>query len=47
MPDFAYQPLFELELFRRVLGPGVEVVREDHILTGARRCSYRVRKNAG
>ena len=36
----------ELELFRRVLGPGVEVVREDHILTGARRCSYRVRKKA-
>ena len=36
----------ELELFRGVLGPGVEVERVDHILTGARRCSYRVRKAA-
>ncbi len=34
----------ELELFRGVLGPGVEVERIDHILTGARRCSYRVRR---
>jgi predicted ArsR family transcriptional regulator len=34
----------ELELFREVLGPGVEVERIDHILTGARRCSYRVRR---
>ena len=29
----------ELELFQRVLGPGVTVVREDHILAGARRCA--------
>ena len=34
----------ELELFRAVLGPGIEVERVDHILTGARRCSYSVRK---
>jgi len=34
----------ELALFREVLGPGVEVERIDHILTGARRCSYRVRR---
>ncbi len=33
----------ELEVFQRVLGPDVTVVREDHILTGARRCAYRVR----
>ena len=34
----------EIELFRQVLGPGVEVERIDHILTGARRCSYRVQR---
>jgi len=34
----------ELDLFRAVLGPGVEVERTDHILAGARRCSYRVRR---
>lgn len=32
----------ELELFRAVLGPQVTVERIDHILAGARRCSYRV-----
>jgi predicted ArsR family transcriptional regulator len=32
----------ELEVFQRVLGPHVTVVREDHILAGARRCAYRV-----
>ncbi len=32
----------ELEVFRRVLGPDVEVDRTDHILSGARRCAYRV-----
>ena len=32
----------ELELFRATLGRGVDVVREDHILKGARRCAYRV-----
>lgn len=32
----------ELELFRKVLGDGVQVDREEHILAGARRCAYRV-----
>ncbi len=30
----------ELELFRAVLGPQVEVERTDHILAGASRCAY-------
>jgi predicted ArsR family transcriptional regulator len=32
----------ELDLFRSVLGPGVEVEREEHIVSGDRRCAYRV-----
>jgi predicted ArsR family transcriptional regulator len=32
----------ELEVFRDVLGPEVEVERVEHILAGARRCAYRV-----
>jgi predicted ArsR family transcriptional regulator len=32
----------ELEVFRRVLGPGTVVVRIEHQLEGARRCSYLV-----
>ena len=32
----------ELWLFRRVLGPDVQVERRDHILSGARRCTYRI-----
>ena len=32
----------ELILFQAVLGPGVQVERLEHILTGARRCSYRI-----
>ena len=32
----------ELILFRAVLGPKVSVERLEHILTGARRCSYRI-----
>jgi predicted ArsR family transcriptional regulator len=32
----------ELDLFRRVLGPGVRVTRTEHLLAGARRCAYRV-----
>lgn len=32
----------ELDLFRQVLGEGVRVEREEHILLGARRCAYRV-----
>jgi predicted ArsR family transcriptional regulator len=32
----------ELELFRDLLGPGVEVERTEHLLAGGRRCAYRV-----
>ncbi|MBV8501717.1 MAG: transcriptional regulator [Paucibacter sp.] len=32
----------ELELFRTVLGPGVEVQRTEHLPAGARRCVYRI-----
>ena len=34
----------ELEVFRHVLGPDVAVERGDHILAGARRCAYRIRR---
>ena len=34
----------ELALFRELLGPGTEVERTDHILAGARRCAYRIRR---
>jgi predicted ArsR family transcriptional regulator len=37
----------ELELFRSVLGPGVGVEREEHIVSGDRRCAYRVTPGAG
>lgn len=36
----------ELALFRLVLGEGVSVEREDHLLAGARRCAYRIRRSA-
>ncbi len=32
----------ELNLFRTVLGEGASVERESHIVSGARRCSYRI-----
>jgi predicted ArsR family transcriptional regulator len=32
----------ELDVFRRLVGPGWQVVREDHLLSGARRCAYRI-----
>lgn len=32
----------ELQVFRDLLGSGWDVEREDHLLTGARRCSYRI-----
>ena len=32
----------ELELFRGVLGPGVSVEREQHLLSGDARCAYRI-----
>jgi len=34
----------ELAIFRAVLGTDVTVERIDHILAGARRCAYRIRK---
>jgi predicted ArsR family transcriptional regulator len=34
----------ELDLFRTVLGPGVTIERTEHIVAGARRCAYRIRK---
>jgi predicted ArsR family transcriptional regulator len=37
----------ELELFRSALGPGVEVERVEHIVSGDRRCAYRVTPSAG
>ncbi len=33
----------ELDVFRRVLGPGCDVRREEHILAGGRRCVYRIK----
>src|ERR1051326_1487215 len=36
----------ELELFRSVLGPGVDVERVEHIVSGDRRCAYRVTPKA-
>ena len=32
----------ELDVFRAVLGPAVTVSRQEHIVSGGRRCSYRV-----
>jgi len=32
----------ELQVFRDALGPDVDVVRTDHLLAGARQCSYRI-----
>ena len=36
----------ELDLFRTVLGPGAEVERVEHIVSGDQRCAYRVRPKA-
>ena len=32
----------ELAIFQSLLGPGWRIEREDHVLTGARRCTYRI-----
>jgi predicted ArsR family transcriptional regulator len=37
----------ELDLFRSVLGPAVEVERVEHIVSGDQRCAYRVTPKAG
>ncbi|MGV8832767.1 MAG: helix-turn-helix transcriptional regulator [Devosia sp.] len=34
----------ELEVFRDVLGPQIEVTRQEHIVSGGRRCSYAIRE---
>ncbi|HEX5886701.1 MAG TPA: metalloregulator ArsR/SmtB family transcription factor [Pyrinomonadaceae bacterium] len=34
----------ELELFRSVLGPGVDIERAEHIIRGDQRCVYRVKE---
>jgi len=36
----------ELAVFRAVLGPEVAVEREEHIIAGGRRCSYRISETA-
>jgi predicted ArsR family transcriptional regulator len=33
----------EQDVFARVLGPGCEIERVEHLITGARRCAYRIR----
>ncbi len=35
----------ELDVFQTTLGPDTQVERIDHILAGARRCAYRIKKN--
>lgn len=37
----------ELDVFREALGAGIRVERTDHILSGARRCAYRLTSTAG
>jgi predicted ArsR family transcriptional regulator len=32
----------ELAIFRDLIGPGWRIERHDHVLTGARRCTYRI-----
>jgi predicted ArsR family transcriptional regulator len=34
----------ELDVFRAVLGPQADVVRNEHIVSGGRRCSYAIRE---
>jgi predicted ArsR family transcriptional regulator len=36
----------ELSLFQRLLGNGVAIERTEHILSGARRCAYRIHSKA-
>lgn len=36
----------ELDLFRKVLGPGVDVERLEHIVSGDRRCAYRIKRRS-
>ena len=34
----------ELQLFREVLGEGVDVDRSEYLIAGDRRCTYRIRR---
>jgi predicted ArsR family transcriptional regulator len=34
----------ELAIFQKTLGEDVEITREEHLLSGGRRCTYRIRK---
>jgi predicted ArsR family transcriptional regulator len=36
----------ELDVFRSVLGPDVSITREEHIVSGGRRCSYAIRETS-
>jgi predicted ArsR family transcriptional regulator len=36
----------EMDLFRSVLGPAITVERVEHIISGQRRCAYRIHKEA-
>jgi predicted ArsR family transcriptional regulator len=37
----------EKQVFQEILGDGVQVIREEHILSGARRCAYSIRPAKG
>ncbi len=37
----------ELAIFRAVLGPDAEIERTEHLIAGARRCAYRIRRANG
>ena len=37
----------ELQLFQDIVGPGAQVVREQHLLAGATRCAYRITPQPG
>ncbi|WP_246665974.1 MarR family transcriptional regulator [Aquamicrobium sp. LC103] len=36
----------EMEVFQSVLGPDVAIAREEHLLSGGRRCTYSIRERA-
>jgi predicted ArsR family transcriptional regulator len=36
----------ELKVFRNLLGPDFQVDRQDHLLAGARRCTYRIARTS-
>lgn len=37
----------EIQVFQDLLGPGARVTREEHILSGSRRCAYTIRLGEG